>query len=330
MMVAQTVHQGADSYRGVRPLNPTRDLRQVALLLEEAFRQDLGALHAWSRIPLVREIGASLVSSAFMPFPTESLRGFVYEENGKIFGNVTLTLDDSRERRWMISNVAVSEKFRRRGIARQLMVAAIDEARARNAQWIILNVRPWNETAIRLYHGLGFDTIDTETYYVRTRARMFSHEPLPLRRLRTDELRAAYEIARAGLSEKLRMFRPPALADFGVRFEDRIAEGGLNFLILQATERYGYFEKDVMVAAISLYAQRLGSPHRLDIRVLPNARGTLEHGLVAAALQHLARFPTRDIEMRVFTSHEALVHALADAGFIPTRGLTLMAKGFRY
>jgi len=329
-VVAQTIHQGTQTFRGVRPLNPARDLRQVALLLEEAFRQDLGALHAWSRIPFVREIGASLISTAFMPVPTDSLRGFVYEESGHILGNVTLTLDDSRERRWMISNVAVAEKFRRRGIARQLMHAAIDEARARNAQWIILNVRPWNESAVRLYSGLGFDTIDTETQYVRTRARTLVSEPLPIRLLRDKELRAAFEVARAGMNEKLRMFRPPVLSDFGVRFEDRFAERALDFFILQSTERYGYFENDVLTATVSLHAQRLGTPHKLDIRVLPGARGTLEPGLVAAALQRLNVFAPRDIETRAMQSHTELVLALADAGFIPARGLTLMAKGFRY
>ncbi len=329
-MVAQTIHQGTESFRGVRPLNPTRDLRQVALLLEESFRQDLGALHAWSRIPLVRQIGAALMSTAFMPVPTESLRGFVYEEHGRILGNVTLTLDDNRERRWMISNVAVAEKFRRRGIARQLMLAAIDEARARSALWILLNVRPWNESAIRLYEGLGFDTIDTETQYVRTRARMFSPEPLPIRRLENKELRAAYELARAGMNEHLRMFRPPMLSEFGVRFEDRFAESALDFFILQSTERYGYFQDGVLTATISLHAQRVGTPHKMDVRVLPAARGKLEAGLIAAALARLNQFATRDIETRALTSHEALVRALADAGFVPTRGLTLMAKGFRY
>ena len=329
-MVAQTIHQGTESFRGVRPLNPARDLRQVALLLEESFRQDLGALHAWSRVPLVRQIGAALMSTAFMPVPTESLRGFVYEENGRILGNVTLTLDDNRERRWMISNVAVAEKFRRRGIARQLMLAAIDEARARSAQWILLNVRPWNESAIRLYEGLGFDTVDTETQYVRTRARMFAPEPLPIRRLENKELRAAFELARAGMNEHLRMFRPPMLSEFGIRFEDRFAESALDFFILQSTERYGYFQDGVLTGTISLHAQRVGTPHRMDVRVLPAARGKLEAGLIAAALARLNQFATRDIETRVLTSHEALVRALADAGFVPTRGLTLMAKGFRY
>jgi ribosomal protein S18 acetylase RimI-like enzyme len=328
-MVAQTVRQGTESFRGVRPLNPARDLRQVALLLEEAFRHDLGALHAWSRIPLLREIGATLISTAFMPVPTENLRGFVYEENGRILGNVTLTIDDSRDRRWMISNVAVAEKYQRRGIARQLMLAAIDEARSRNGQWVILNVRPWNEAAIRLYEGLGFETIDTESQFIRTRMRPYGHDPLAIRRLRDNELRDAFELARLGMNEKLRMFRPPMLSEFGVRLEDRFAERALDFFILQSTERYGYFRDGVLTGTISLHAQRLGSPHRMDIRVHPEARGPLESGLVAAALLRLNQFARRDIETRVLASHEPLVHALADAGFIPVRGLTLMAKRIR-
>lgn len=329
-MVAQTVHQGTESFRGVRPLNAARDLRQVALLLEESFRSDLGALHSWSRIPILREVGAALISTALMPVPTDNLRGFVYEDHGRIVGNVTLTLDESRERRWMISNVAVAEKYRRRGIARQMMLAAIDDARARNALWIILNVRPWNDGAVRLYEGLGFETIDTESLFVRTRQSAFASKTLPLRRLRDNELRTAFELARAGMSERLRMFRPPVLSEFGVRFEDRFAERVLDLFILQSTERYGYFENDVLTATVSIHAQRLGSPHRLDIRVLPAARGQLELGLVTAGLQRLYEFAPRDVEVRVLASHQELVNALADANFIPVRGLTLMAKGFRY
>lgn len=328
-MVAQTVHHGTQSFRGVRPLNPTRDLRQVALLLEEAFRSDLGALHAWSRVPVLREVGAALISTAFMPVPTESLRGFVYEENGHIVGNVTLTLDDSRERRWMISNVAVAEKYRRRGIARQLMLAAVDEARSRSAAWVILNVRPWNEGAVRLYTALGFETVDTETQYVRTRARGIMDAPVPLRPLRSSELRSAYDLARAAMNEQLRMFRPPMLAEFGVRFEDRFAERALDFFVLQSTERYGYFVDDVLTATVLLHAQRVGTPHKLEIRVLPQARGPIESGLVTAALQRLSKFAPRDIETRALASHAELVNAFVDAGFVPTRGLTLMAKGFR-
>lgn len=328
-MVTQTIQQGTRIFRGVRALNAPRDLPQVALLLEEAFREDLGALHAWSRVPILRQAGAVLISTAFMPVPTEHLHGYVYEDNGHIVGNVTLTLDDSRTARWLVSNVAVAEKYRRHGIARQMMQAAIDDARARSARWIILNVRPWNLGAVKLYEDLGFEAVDTETQHIRTRARTFPETPLPLRRLRDSERRAAFEVARVGMSEELRMFRPPTMSDFGVRLEDRFAERTLDFFILQSTERWGYFQGDVLTGVVSLRAQRIGTPHSMDIRVLPSARGFVERGLVAAALNKLAQFPARDIQIRVLASHPQLVEALSDAGFIPTRGLTLMAKKLR-
>lgn len=329
-MVAQIVRQGTASFSGVRPLNPGRDLPQVALLLEEAFREDLGALHMWARVPGLRNIGAALASSAFMPMPTESLRGFVYEENGHIIGNVMLSLDDSRTARWMISNVAVAEKYRRRGLGRQLMQAAIDEARERNARWLILNVRPWNIGAQNLYEALGFQVVDTESQYVRTRARPFDAAPLSLRRLRPQEYRAAYQLTLDSMDELLRQFRPPVKSDFALRLEDRLAEHTLDFFAMQSTERWGLFQDGAMTAVVTLHAQRLGTPHKLDIRVLPAARGQVERGLVAAALKRLAGFPPRDIQARALAGHTALVNALADAGFIPTRGLTLMYKSFRY
>lgn len=329
-MVAQIVHPGSKTFCGVRPLNPARDLSQIALLLEEAFREDLGALHAWARIPLLRNVGAAVMATAFMPMSTENLRGFVYEENGRILGNVTLTLDDSRAARWMISNVAVAEKFRRRGLARQLMQAAIDEARARNARWLILNVRPWNDGARRLYEALGFQAVDTESQYARARASSFAETPLPLRRLRASEHRAAYQLALDSMDERLRQFRPPLRSDYALRLEDRLTERALDFFALQSTERWGYFQDGGMTALVTLHAQRLGAPHKLDLRVLPAARGQVERGLLAAALARLEHFPPREIQARALAGHAAWVNALTDAGFIATRGLTLMYKNFQY
>jgi hypothetical protein len=128
------------------------------------------------------------------------------------------------------------------------------------------------------------------------------------------------------MSEWLRDFRPPSSSEFAVRFEDRVAERAVDLMIFQSTERWGYFGGKELVGVVSLRGQRLGSPHGLDVRVLPTARGEIERGLVAFALERLGRFPTREIQARVLTSHVELVNALADAGFIPTRGLTLMAK----
>ncbi len=324
-MVTETVRQSGSAFRGLRPFNAMRDLSGVALLLEQAFREDLGFMHLWSRVPVLREIGAQLWAASFAPATPDSLLGFVWEEEQHIIGNVTLTPDESRRRHWLISNVAVEDKFRRRGIAREMMLAASAEAKARGAIWLILNVRPHNVGAIKLYEQLGFERVDTEMGYIRRRATPPQAQPLAMRRLKTSEYRDAFELARAGMSERLKMFRPLRASDFAVNWEDRLAERVVDFSIGQSTERWGYFENGVLRATVHLRGQRIGSPHSLDIRVAPEARGPLEEGLVAFALARLAKSPRRDVSVRALTSHTALVEALGRDGFIPTRGLMLMA-----
>jgi GNAT superfamily N-acetyltransferase len=325
-MVAETIHQTASGFRGLRPFNRTRDLGGVAVLLEQAFREDLTYIHLWSHVPLLRNLSAYLWAASFAPAMPDSLLGFVWEEDRRIVGNVTLTPVEGRRLCWLISNVAVDEKFRRRGIARQMMEAAILAARHRGAGRLILNVRPHNSAAIELYYELGFETVDTEMGYVRKRQAPPQSPPFSLRRLNGEEYRDAYELARAGMSPRLILLRPPRVGDFAMHFEDRLAERMADLLVGQSSERWGYFEGGALRATALLRAQRIGTPHTLDLRVAPAARGHLEEGMVAFALTRLAQFPRREISVRVLTSHRELEEALSREGFVPTRGLMLMAK----
>jgi ribosomal protein S18 acetylase RimI-like enzyme len=324
-MVGQAIQQPVARFRGLRPFVASRDLSQVALLLESAFREDLGMLHLWSRVPVLREMGALLWAASFAPVMSDALLGFVWEEEGHIIGNVTLTPDDARRGYWMISNVAVEEKYRRHGIARQMMDATLDDAKRRGAKWLILNVRPHNVGAIKLYDELGFDAIDTEMSYTRNDARELDGA-LPLRPLRANERSAALELARRGMSPTLRMFRPVRASDFAINFEDRLTENVVDFFAAQRTERYGYFETGALRATVTLRAQKVGTPHALDVRVAPEARGRVEDGVLAYALTRLAGFPRRRVTARALTSHKELVEALTRAKFVPLRGLMLMAK----
>ncbi len=324
-MVGQAVTQ-AVGFSGLRPFNPSRDLGQVALLLEQAFREDLGAMHFWSRVPILRDVGAHLWAASFAPVSPDSLLGFVWQEGRQIIGNVTLTPDESRRRHWLISNVAVDENYRRRGIARQMMLGAIQEAQDRGALWIILNVRPYNIGAIRLYEELGFQAIDTEQTYIRKRPMPPPRTSISLRRIQGQEHYAALELARAGMSERLSMFRPLRPYEFGLNIEDRAAERITDFFIGQSTQRWGYFQEDELRAVVTVRGQRIGTPHSFDIRVHPKSRGQLEHDLLAFALNRLARFPQRDLRTHLLTSHTVLVEELALQGFIQGTGLMLMAK----
>lgn len=55
-----------------------------------------------------------------------------------------------------ILNLAVAPQWRRRGIGRRLLAAALDCGRRAKAQTAWLEVRPSNQPALALYHSFGF------------------------------------------------------------------------------------------------------------------------------------------------------------------------------
>ncbi len=60
-----------------------------------------------------------------------------------------------------ITDIAVSEKFRRRGAGTLLLKTAADEAFGRGCEFISLEVRESNTSAIALYEKAGFETAGT-------------------------------------------------------------------------------------------------------------------------------------------------------------------------
>ncbi len=56
-----------------------------------------------------------------------------------------------------INNIAVLEKYRRSGVARELMEQMLDELK--DAQSVTLEVRKSNEAAIALYKSFGFENV---------------------------------------------------------------------------------------------------------------------------------------------------------------------------
>ncbi|GAB4573884.1 MAG: hypothetical protein Kow0077_17720 [Anaerolineae bacterium] len=110
----------------------------------------LDAMRAVRRLwPVIR------VLQAFLPPVRDLMRGFVWEADGQPVGMVNVTRQGGSTN-WLIGNVAVLPAYRRRGIARQLVSAAVDLARSKGAERIVLDVVRGNEPAIQLYERLGF------------------------------------------------------------------------------------------------------------------------------------------------------------------------------
>lgn len=67
-----------------------------------------------------------------------------------------------------VLNIAVDPRYRRRGLARQLLSALMEAARLREADQLFLEVRAGNEPALTLYRDLGFAEVAVrKAYYPR-------------------------------------------------------------------------------------------------------------------------------------------------------------------
>jgi ribosomal protein S18 acetylase RimI-like enzyme len=151
----------ASSDPHLRTFDVTRDLKPVADLIEECFADTMGAdgqrflrsMRSVASNPRFLRWAVSV--SDYISFP---LTGFVWEEDGKIVGNISMIpYNDRGERIYLLANVAVQQDYRRRGIARALTENALEltrQHRSISSTW--LQVRDDNQAAVNLYRSVGF------------------------------------------------------------------------------------------------------------------------------------------------------------------------------
>lgn len=80
----------------------------------------------------------------------------VAEVDGEIAGflNVRFVLDECS-----INNIAVTEKSRRKGVAKALLTELLSYSKENRIEFVNLEVRASNEKAKSLYKGFGFKTV---------------------------------------------------------------------------------------------------------------------------------------------------------------------------
>jgi GNAT superfamily N-acetyltransferase len=100
--------------------------------------------------------------------------GFIYEDNGKLIGNITLsTIKIHDETVYLISNVAVLPEYRGKGIAKSLTRTALQYIESKGVKQIWLQVKRDNQPAIDLYDQFSFQTFMTRTTWIRKRTSLF-------------------------------------------------------------------------------------------------------------------------------------------------------------
>lgn len=100
--------------------------------------------------PLVRLMG--VVS----PTLRDVFRGHVWEEDGQIVGTTIVQRRGATDV-WVVGTVGVLPTYRRRGLARQLLMGSMELMREQGASQAILGVIDGNLPAYKLYEDLGFE-----------------------------------------------------------------------------------------------------------------------------------------------------------------------------
>jgi len=320
---------------GLRPMDPMKDLKEVADLIEEAFANDLdrsgqNALRELRWLSRLKPILWWMVT--FNPEYSDFLSGFVWEEDGKIVGNITVNQTSPGSRRWLISNVAVSREYRRRGIGRGLMYAALELVKEYNGKSVALQVRADNETAKRLYDSLQFKEIAGTTYLHLNQVTTVQNLPFPkevlLRPRRFDSLdaRMAYSLASVATPTATKKEWPLRHHRFRLGLGEQLSNV-FRLLIGGTPSAYWVVEENErLVGMVNIIGGVLGEKHRIELIVHPDWRGRLEKPLISRVLEHLYPWRRQSVRVKHPADHTEAVEAFKEFGFREEQTLIWMKR----
>lgn len=317
---------------GPQPFDPSRHMRQVANLVATVFADELdsrgrGALR---EMQFVGRLSPMLGDTLSMALFNEYISGHVWVEGGQVVGNVTLQSIDQVGSRWRISNVAVLPSYRRRGIARALMIEALREVAQRQGNWTVLQVRADNGSAHDLYRSLDFADVARDAIYrlPAPPARLPQPEVTlePLRPLTGGVL---LDLARASRSALAQWTDPIRSQDYQVGLGRAAGEWLGRITGFHRVERWGAWGDKLLLGAVETQATLSNDFFTMRLAVRPSARGALESSLVARGLLSLAAAGSSPIMIEHDGEHAEATEALLKAGFKVQRDLITMRRAVK-
>ncbi|BCX04095.1 MAG: hypothetical protein KatS3mg053_2033 [Candidatus Roseilinea sp.] len=312
----RTVFSPADPH--IRQIDPWRDGRAVANLLEASFRDEAMNDDGIRLIHALRNYG--LLDALALGGST----GFVWVEDGQLIANASVQRNYTRRDTWIIGNVATQPAYRNRGIGRAVVEACIQYAASRGGRYIALQADVNNKPALHLYKKLGFRRLGEVTHYLRpAELHLPDDEPSRhARKARWSDRAAVWALAQRHVPERFTFAEP---------FDANMYRLGLRWSLLNALngniEQWRVIDagrRGELLGAVRTRATFEGSYHHLE--VLPSAGATVEDAicLIESGLRRLEDYVTKPVYAAHACIDETPHAALQAAGFRPMRTLVHM------
>jgi len=316
---------------GIRAFDIGSDLRPVAELIADAFAHELDSRGnaALREMRIMSHVGAllKLLNRSTGEF-NDLFGGFVWLEEGKVVGNVTVQKADAMGNRWQIANVAVAPAYRGQGISHLLMSKALEYITESGGEWAVLQVYAKNAIARHLYEQLDFEEVGGSVDFTLQRLPKLD---APARisnfySFTADQWQALYELVSNQQSGQMLWWRPPRRTDYQITLEQMVGEWfwrtlGCNQIYrrcIQTTRRFD--------AAVILTAARWRGTHQLQLWVQPSLHGQHEETLMRWALATLQEYPRWPIALTLSTHHTAALACARRYGFQEQQTLLTMRR----
>jgi GNAT superfamily N-acetyltransferase len=324
---------------GLRPMDPMKDLGGVADLIEASFANDLDR-SGQSALRELRWLSRFKPMLWWMVYfnaeYTDFLSGFVWEEHGKVVGNITINRTSVGSRRWLISNLAVSENYQGRGIGRSLMDAGLELVKEYGGLSISLQVRADNVPAKHLYQSLGFKQISGTTHlqigHVPRIRGIHQLPPIPqgvtLRphNFNTQDAGRAYDLASAATPPAAQKEWPLYRRSFQLGSQERINNFFRRLIGSGPSAHWVIEENQRFVGLMDIQPGVFRQTHQLRLIIHPDWRGYLEKALIGRALDYLYPWRSKGITIKHPADHIEAIEAYKEFGFQEKQTLLWMKR----
>jgi GNAT superfamily N-acetyltransferase len=278
--------------------------------------------------PILRLLGI------FIPTLRNLFNGYLWEEDNKAIGLVNSMPNGLSADTWIIGNVAVDPNYRRRGIARKLVMAGVDLAKEAGAKRIILQVITRNLPAYELYKDLGFETFDTDVELDRpAEAPAVQAIALPagyeMRPLTLKDWEYGYQLAQITIPAETQKYRPVDIKNYKTPAFIAILRPLFENVGGTKTTRWAVFKDGQAVAILRCWARtKSGGTNQIGMNVHPD-HGHLAPVMMSIGLAHLQEnAPNRTISMEISHQQTAILAAAHTNHFEARMEMFSMGKIF--